>query len=98
MGEGLTSPAVTTLGNGGQPAFTRAEAIYAEQVNQLYRLSRSTYIPSLLAGCVVVAALWDIVSGLGLTLWALWLATVMGSRYALYRSYLRRQPGASDAR
>jgi diguanylate cyclase (GGDEF)-like protein/PAS domain S-box-containing protein len=98
MGEGLPSSVVTTLPNSGTPAFTRAEAIYAEQVNQLYRLSRSTYIPSLLAGCVVVGALWDIVSGVGLTSWAAWLTAVMSGRYALYRSYERRRPAAADAR
>jgi diguanylate cyclase (GGDEF)-like protein/PAS domain S-box-containing protein len=97
MDEGPTS-AVSLPQGPGAPAATRAQAIYAEQVNQLYRFSRTTYVGSLLGGCVVVGALWGVVSSLGLVMWAAGLTLVIAARYALYREYHRRRPAPSEAR
>ena len=97
MGEGLTSSAGTDRASAGASSLTRAEAIYAEQVRQLYRLSRSTYAASILAAIVVVAAMWDAVAPLPLLLWAGALVAIMGARFALYRAYLKRNPPDSQA-
>ncbi|HEX2825585.1 MAG TPA: EAL domain-containing protein [Burkholderiales bacterium] len=67
-------------------------------MNQLYRFSRSIYGASLLAGTVVVAALWDVVPAVSLSLWAAMLVVVHGTRYLLYRSYLAKQPAPAEAR
>ena len=99
MGEGLTSPATTTppvsAGPGRPP---RADTIYAEQVRHLYRLSRRAYAGSLLAGAVVVAALWGIAPKLHLALWSAALITVTALCYLLYRNFYRRQPPDNEAR
>jgi diguanylate cyclase (GGDEF)-like protein/PAS domain S-box-containing protein len=78
--------------------LSRNEAIYAEQVRQLYRLSRPTYAGSLLAAGVIVAALWDSVPHGGLLLWAVALAVVMSARYLLDRSFAKRAPADFEAR
>jgi diguanylate cyclase (GGDEF)-like protein/PAS domain S-box-containing protein len=97
MGEGLTPSAETSPANVGASSLTRAEAIYAEQVRQLYRLSRSTYAASILAGAVVVASMWDIVPTTALVFWACGLVAVMSARFMLYRTYLKRSPPDTEA-
>ncbi|HSF22580.1 MAG TPA: hypothetical protein VLA81_11095, partial [Burkholderiales bacterium] len=66
--------------------------IYAEQVRQLYRLSRPSYVATLVNSSILVFALWGIVSStlLGAWLTAMFLAT--GARYLLYRAYLGKKP------
>ncbi|HUP95732.1 MAG TPA: EAL domain-containing protein [Burkholderiales bacterium] len=78
--------------------FVRAEVLYAEQVRQLYRLSRSAYVAPLLAALVVVVALWAVVPLFHLGLWAIAVVGVTAARYVLYREYKRRSPPESDAR
>src|SRR3954454_19573854 len=79
MHEGLRSgvvpaPKVTAAG------LSRAEAIIAEQVPQIYRLSRATYAGCLLAAAVVVAALWNVVPRNGLLAWAGAVVVVVSAR------------------
>jgi diguanylate cyclase (GGDEF)-like protein/PAS domain S-box-containing protein len=97
MGEGLTSPAEISPGSPREPGLSRAGSIHAEQVRQLYRLSRTTYAASLLAGLVVVGALWNVVPTAGLVLWAMLLVAVMSARFALYRIFLARNPPDAEA-
>lgn len=99
MDEGLTPPVVAPpLVSGGPALSSRAGAIYAEQVRQLYRLSRPTYAGSLLAATVVVGALWEVVPALRLLLWALAFFAVMSARFVLYRTFRQRNPPDAEAR
>ncbi|MDB5904462.1 MAG: hypothetical protein JWM26_3340 [Betaproteobacteria bacterium] len=98
MGEGLTPTSETSASTSGERGSGRAGALYAEQVRQLYRLSRTTYAASALSGLVVVGALWNVVPTPGLLLWAMLLAGVAIARFALYRTFLKRKPPDSEAR
>lgn len=98
MDEGLTPPVRPPLVAGGPAPPGRAEAIYAEQVRQLYRLSRPTYAGFLLAAAVAVGALWNVVPVLGLLLWAVAFSALTGARFFLYRTFLRRRPSDVEAR
>ena len=53
------------------------DRVYAEQVRQLYRLSRPAYLGTLINSSILVFALWGIVSGtlLGAWLCAMFLVT-----------------------
>ena len=69
--------------------------IYAEQVRQLYRLSRIGYGGSLVNAVIITIALWDQIP---LSLLGLWFALVLlvtGGRFALYRAFTRAQPAAA---
>src|SRR5687767_11083592 len=98
MGEALTTPVAPSPVAAGAAPLNRAEAIYAEQVRQLYRLSRPTYTGSLLAAAVIVAALWEVAPPSGLMLWLIALVIVMCARFALDRTFARRNPPDSEAR
>ncbi|MEA3156997.1 MAG: hypothetical protein QOK44_4586, partial [Betaproteobacteria bacterium] len=98
MGEGFKLRAATAPAIAGADGLNRAEAIYAEQVRQLYRLSRPTYAGSVLAVIVVVAALWEVVPLPHLLLWSLALLIVMAGRFLLDRTFLRRKPADTEAR
>ncbi len=97
MGEGLRAPLVKSTAASGADGLSRAESIYAEQVRQLYRLSGSTYAGTLLSAIVVVAAVWEVVPLLRLLLWAGALAAVVAGRFALHRSFEKRNPPAAEA-
>ncbi len=77
---------------------TNAEHIYAEQVRQLYRLSRVAYFGTLISSSILVFALWGLVSSTLLGGWLCVMFAVTAARYLLYRSYQRLQPPASEAR
>ena len=57
--------------------------IYAEQVRQLYRLSRPGYLGTLLNSSLLVFALWGIVSSTLLGAWLTVMFLVTGARYLL---------------
>jgi diguanylate cyclase (GGDEF)-like protein/PAS domain S-box-containing protein len=97
MGEGLTPSSETDPDTFGARGSSRAGALYAEQVRQLYRLSRTTYVASTLAGIVVVGALWNVVPTVGLVLWATLLIGIASARFVLYRTFLARKPPDSEA-
>src|SRR5688500_3003463 len=96
MGEASSAPAVTAPLPAG--AKDRAEAIFAEQVRNLYRLSLAAYAGSLLCATVAVAALWQVAPTLPLLAWAFAFATAICVRYGLYRSFMRRAPPVAEAR
>jgi diguanylate cyclase (GGDEF)-like protein/PAS domain S-box-containing protein len=99
MAEGHTSPAITTPPDPAGPERpSRADAIYAEQVRHLYRLSRNGYAGTLFAAAIVVAALWSVVPAGELLLWAAAVAVVTLVRYFFYRDYSRRKPPVAHAR
>jgi diguanylate cyclase (GGDEF)-like protein/PAS domain S-box-containing protein len=96
MGEGSSAPAVTPPAPAG--TVSNAEAIFAEQVRNLYRLSLSAYVGSILCATVIVGALWQVAPTWPLLAWGLSIFAVMAARYALYRAFLRRKPPPSEAR
>ena len=80
-----------------QPTIN-AEHLYAEQVRQLYRLSRAAYVGTLISSSILVFALWGLVSSTPLGGWLCAMFAVTAARYLLYRSYQRLQLPASEAR
>jgi len=76
------------------PAVDERE-IYAEQVRQLYRLSRVGYAGTLVNSAIIVIALWGQIP---LSLLGSWFALVLlvtGARFALYRAFIRQQPSTA---
>src|SRR5689334_23041492 len=88
MGEGSTPDSELPSADPATEALSRAKAVYAEQVRSLYHFSLPAYGGSLLCGLVMVAALWSVVPGVPLALWAIALLCATGARYALYRTFL----------
>jgi diguanylate cyclase (GGDEF)-like protein/PAS domain S-box-containing protein len=74
------------------------EHIYAEQVRQLYRLSRPAYFGSLFNSSILVFALWGVVSTTYLGAWLCAMFVVTGGRYLLYREHLGANPSDAEAR
>ena len=72
--------------------------VYAEQVRQLYRLSRPGYLGTLVCSSILVFALWGIVSSTLLGAWLTAMFLVTGARFLLYRAYQGLNPPAADAR
>lgn len=70
---------------------------YAEQVRQLYRLSRPAYLGTLINSGILVFALWGVVSSSLLGAWLCSMFIVAGARYILYRAFLGVQPPDSEA-
>ena len=98
MGEGTPPASLAPSADTAAEATNRAEAIYAEQVRNLYQFSLAAYGGTLLCGIVVVGALWGVVPALPLALWAIALLATTGGRYALYRRFLERKPPIGEAR
>ena len=71
--------------------------IYAEQVRQLYRLSWSGYLGTLLNSSILVFALWGIVSSTLMGAWLTAMFVVTGARYLLYRAHLTTNPPDAEA-
>jgi diguanylate cyclase (GGDEF)-like protein/PAS domain S-box-containing protein len=71
--------------------------VYAEQVRQLYRLSRPGYLGTLINSSILVFALWEIVSSTLLGAWLTAMFLVTGARYLLYRSHGGLNPPDADA-
>ncbi|HKU72186.1 MAG TPA: EAL domain-containing protein [Burkholderiales bacterium] len=74
------------------------EHIYAEQVRQLYRLSRPAYVGSLVNSSILVFALWGVVSTAQLGAWLCAMFVVAAARYLLYRAHLAANPPDDEAR
>jgi diguanylate cyclase (GGDEF)-like protein/PAS domain S-box-containing protein len=72
--------------------------VYAEQVRQLYRLSRPGYLGTLISSSILVFALWGIVSSTLLGAWITAMFVVTGARFLLYRAYRGLNPPDADAR
>lgn len=75
----------------------KRERVYAEQVRQLYRLSRPAHIGALINSSILAFALWGIVSVTLLGAWLCAMFMVTGARYILYRAYAGTQPPDRDA-
>ena len=74
------------------------EQVYTEQVRHLYRLSRPSYIATLVNASIVVFALWGLVSSALLGAWLCVIFATTAARYLLYRAYLRIAPPPEQAR
>ena len=74
------------------------DRVYAEQVRQLYRLSRPSYLGTLINSSILVFALWGIVSGTLLGAWLCAMFLVTGARYLLYRAHRGTNPPDQEAR
>jgi diguanylate cyclase (GGDEF)-like protein/PAS domain S-box-containing protein len=74
------------------------EYVYAEQVRQLYRLSRPAYVGSLVNSSILVFALSGVVSTTLLGAWLCAMFVVTSGRYLLYRAHLGASPPDSEAR
>jgi diguanylate cyclase (GGDEF)-like protein/PAS domain S-box-containing protein len=98
MADGTSGPPLSAAPDPAAEASARAEAIYAEQVRTLYRFSLSLYGGTLLCGTVMVGALWGVVPGVQLALWAIALLATTAARYALYRAFTKREPPMNEAR
>jgi diguanylate cyclase (GGDEF)-like protein/PAS domain S-box-containing protein len=68
------------------------ENVYAEQVRQLYRLSRPAYVAGVVNVAVAAVALWNVVPNALLASWCAAVLAVVGARYFLYRAYWRADP------
>jgi diguanylate cyclase (GGDEF)-like protein/PAS domain S-box-containing protein len=90
----------TAAGTAVQQAAPSADVragVFADQVRQLYRLSRAAYPGTLVNALLVVAALWGSVAHGNLFWWTMLVCGVTGARYLLYLNYNRAQPPASEA-
>ena len=74
------------------------EHVYAEQVRQLYRLSRPAYVGSLINASILVFALSGVVSTTRLGAWLCVMFMVTAGRYLLYRSFLGANPPDGETR
>jgi len=74
------------------------ERIYAEEIRQLYRLSRPAYVGALINSSILVFALWGVVSSTLLGAWLCAMFMVTGGRYLLYRAHLSANPPNAEAR
>jgi diguanylate cyclase (GGDEF)-like protein/PAS domain S-box-containing protein len=73
------------------------ERVYAEQVRQLFRLSRPAYAGTLVNSSILVFALSGVVSTTLLGAWLCAIFLVTGARYLLYRAYLGSKPPDDEA-
>ena len=78
--------------------LTTRERVYAEQVFQLYRLSRPAYVGTLIASSILVFALWGVASSAMLGAWLCGIFALTGARFLLYRAYIGLRPPAAEAR
>ena len=77
--------------------LTKRDRVYAEQVRQLYRLSRPAYIGALINSSILIFALWGVVAPGLLGTWLSAMFMVTGARYLLYRAYQSIQPPDTEA-
>ena len=75
----------------------KGERLYADQVRQLYRLSRPAYFGTLINAAILVFALWGVIPGAVLGAWLCVLFIVTGARYLLSRAYSSAQPSDNEA-
>jgi len=73
------------------------DQVQAEQVRQLYHLSRPAYVATLINASVLVFALWGLVPALMLGGWLCAMFLTTAARFLLYRSYLRAAPRSADS-
>ena len=73
------------------------DRVYAEQVRQLYRLSRPSYLGTLINSSILVVALWGIGSSTLLGAWLAAMFVVTGARYLLYRTHRSTNPPDIEA-
>ncbi len=69
-----------------------ADAIFAEQVRLLYRLSRPAYGGTLAVALIVVCGLWYVTPALPLACWFAVVTAITGARYLLYRRFAALAP------
>lgn len=74
------------------------DRVYAEQVRQLYRLSRPGYLGTLINSSILVFALSGVVSSTLLGAWLCLMFLVTGARYLLYRAHLGLNPPDAESR
>ena len=76
---------------------TKRERVYAEQVRQLYRLSRPAHIGALVNSSILAFALWGAVSTTLVGAWLCVMFMVTAARYLLYRAYEDSRPPDHEA-
>jgi diguanylate cyclase (GGDEF)-like protein/PAS domain S-box-containing protein len=76
---------------------TKRERVYAEQVRQLYRLSRPAHIGALINSSILAFALWGAVSSTWVGAWLCAMFMVIAARYLLYRAYEGMRPPDPEA-
>ena len=86
----------TMIGGAWSDPGVAAREIYAEQVRQLYRLSRVGYAGTLINAVIIVVALWGHIPAFLLISWSALVLAVIGARLALYRAFTRSQPATAD--
>ncbi|MGH8622779.1 MAG: PAS domain S-box protein, partial [Burkholderiales bacterium] len=84
--------------DGAKGDYVTSDLVYAEQVRQLYRLSRPGYLATLVNSSILVFALWGVVSNTLLGAWLCAMYLVTGARYLLYRAHLAVNPPDAEAR
>ena len=82
----------------GPDSRLRAEAIFAEQVRHLYRLSRLGYVGTLVSTAIIAVALWGVLPTVPLVSWCAGVLGVTAAQYVLYRAFSVRQPRDTEMR
>jgi diguanylate cyclase (GGDEF)-like protein/PAS domain S-box-containing protein len=77
--------------------LTKRERVYAEQVRQLYRLSRPAHVGALINSSILAFALWSVVPVTRVGAWLCVMFMVIAARYLLYRAYEGIRPPDQDA-
>src|SRR5689334_9994462 len=94
MTAGPTTPDVAI----SQPVYPglsprlRVIAIQAEQVRQLYRLSRLGVAGTIACATVVTIALYRVLPAVFIVSWACCIAAACAGHFVLYHAYMKRAP------
>jgi diguanylate cyclase (GGDEF)-like protein/PAS domain S-box-containing protein len=78
------------------PGQAMADNLHAEQIRLLFRFSLVGYLATLLVVFILGAILWDDLSRPALFAWFIAVALVAVGRYFLYKSFIHRNPPASE--
>ena len=77
--------------------LTKRDRVYAEQVRQLYQLSRPAYVGALINSSILVFALWGVVAPVLLGTWLCAMFMLTAARFLLYRAYQGIRPPDHEA-
>ena len=77
--------------------LTKRERVHAEQVRQLYQLSRPAYVGTLVNSTILAFALWGVVSASLVGTWLCAMFMLTAARYLLYRAYQGIRPPDQEA-
>ncbi len=82
---------VVALGSRASPQ-AQGTRLYAEQVEQLYRVSRPGYAATAIVALIITVAMWGVVETGALLAWLAAVMAVTAVRYALYQAYTAAIP------